>query len=112
MKSELTGKPCSENIIRLYRGTSKKGYTKYVANTVFSATWNREVAANFGDVVYELLNVTASDILIDTTLFTPDEIQRNGGFPEEMDCYRECTKHWSAPWINASAKNIYRVEYH
>lgn len=72
MKSELTGKPCSENIIRLYRGTSKKGYTKYVANTVFSATWNREVAANFGDVVYELLNVTASDILIDTTLFTPD----------------------------------------
>ena len=42
------------------------------------------MAANFGQYVYSF-RISPDDVLIDTTIFPPDELSDNGAFPEEAE---------------------------
>lgn len=97
-RSEMNGK-LTDNIkfeliglrrggpLTLYRGTSRSGYHHYTSDTVFSASKSLEMAINFAGPeghVYKMV-VQPDDILVDTTIFPPKEIDKAGGFPDEME---------------------------
>jgi hypothetical protein len=90
IRLELIGLRSVKSPVTLYRGTARSGRSVNPNpnfSTVFSASKSLEMAMNFAGPdghVYEMV-VQPEDVLIDTTMFPPKDIDQAGGFPDEME---------------------------
>lgn len=73
-----------EPITVLYRGANNNIHKNYTSETMFSTSYDLEMARNFGDYVYEF-RPSSEDILFDTTILDPSYLERNGAFSDEHE---------------------------
>lgn len=84
IRAELQSLQRPEPELFLYRGSDVHARGRYTSDTVFSTSYDEEIASRFGSVVYRVF-AEPSNVLVDTTIFTPRELLSIGAFAEEAE---------------------------